>query len=131
MTSISRKADGDAGCTVLIVEDDLDIREALSEVLQGEGYQVLEAENGAEALRRLHERLPGVILLDLRMPVMNGWQFRREQVRHAHFADIPVVVISADRAAEADAESLGVEAFLPKPIDLEVLLDTVQRLQNR
>ena len=107
--------------TVFIVEDDLDTREMLGQFLQIEGFHVETAENGKLALERL-ERSAGacVILLDLMMPVMDGWQFRQEQVRHAALADIPVIVVSA--AGRDRIEKIHADAYLSKPVDLDELL---------
>ncbi len=96
----------------------------LGRFLELEGYQVEVAANGRQALERLTAGMqPCVILLDLMMPVMDGWQFRREQVRSPELAEIPVIVVSAagrDRIAEIDAN-----AYLTKPVDLEQLLERV------
>jgi CheY-like chemotaxis protein len=96
----------------------------LGRFLELEGYQVEVAANGRQALERLIAGMqPCVILLDLMMPVMDGWQFRREQVRSPELAEIPVIVVSAagrDRIAEIDAN-----AYLTKPVDLEQLLERV------
>jgi CheY-like chemotaxis protein len=96
----------------------------LGRFLELEGYKVELASNGKQALERLTGGVhPCVILLDLMMPVMDGWQFRREQVRDSHLKDIPVIVVSAagkDRIAEIDAN-----AVLTKPLDLEQLLERV------
>ncbi len=110
--------------TVFIVEDDVDTREMLGRFLELEGYHVESAANGKLALERLDAGMPAcVILLDLMMPVMDGWQFRREQARHAALADIPVIIVSAagrDRIQQIDAD-----AYLLKPIDLDELLAQV------
>ena len=110
--------------TIFIVEDDVDTREMLGRFLELEGYNVETAANGRQALDRLASGVqPSVILLDLMMPVMDGWQFRREQVRLQSVADIPVIVVSAvarDRLAEIDAH-----AVIPKPVDLEELLKQI------
>jgi CheY-like chemotaxis protein len=110
--------------TVFIVEDDVDTREMLGRFLELEGYHVESAANGKLALERLDAGTPAcVILLDLMMPVMDGWQFRREQARHAALADIPVIIVSAagrDRIQQIDAD-----AYLLKPIDLDELLAQV------
>ena len=112
--------------TVLIVEDDLDIREALSQVLEFEGYPVVTATNGQEALTYLeHAEAPGLILLDLMMPVMDGWQFRQEQLRHPEWVDIPVVIVSADGQVSQKAALIGAASYLKKPVELDTLLDTV------
>ena len=114
---------------VLIVEDDDEIRGALSEILVDEGYRVEQAENGRVALDRLrHEPAPELILLDLMMPVMNGWQFRAEQMRDPELSRIPVVIISAAGSASQQVVTLDEPAaFLRKPIDLDKLLQTVSR----
>jgi CheY-like chemotaxis protein len=113
---------------VLIVEDDADIRDALLSILRDEGYDVRGASNGQEALDQLRAgHLPSVILLDLMMPVMNGWQFRAEQRTDPRLATIPVVVISADTQARQRAESLDAVAYIKKPIELEAVLALVER----
>jgi CheY-like chemotaxis protein len=98
----------------------------LGRFLELEGFQVELASNGQQALDRLTAGMhPCVILLDLMMPVMDGWQFRREQVRDRELADIPVIVVSAagrERIAEIDAD-----AYLTKPVDLEQLLERVSQ----
>jgi CheY-like chemotaxis protein len=110
--------------TVFIVEDDVDTREMLGRFLELEGYRVESAANGKAALERLDAGAPAcVILLDLMMPVMDGWEFRREQVQNAALADIPVIVVSAagrDRIHQIDANS-----YLSKPVDLDELLEQV------
>jgi len=120
----------DAG-RILIVEDDLAIRQTVADVLEGEGFEVTCAANGAEALRCLGDggSPPGVILLDLMMPVMDGWSFRSAQRSDPRISGIPVVVVSAD--AEGTLASLAPEAFLPKPYDLARLLAVVGRYCTR
>ena len=107
--------------TIFIVEDDVDTREMLRRFLELEGYRVEIAANGRQALDRLKAGLNAcVIVLDLMMPVMDGWQFRREQVRHKALAAIPVIVVSA-----AGRERLGeirADAVVSKPVDLDELL---------
>ncbi len=110
--------------TVLIVEDDLDTREMLGRFLELEGYKVETAENGKRALERLGSGVGAcVILLDLMMPVMDGWQFRQEQIRDASLADIPVIVVSA--AGRERLERIHANAYLSKPVDLDELLGCV------
>lgn len=110
--------------TVLIVEDDLDTREMLGRFLELEGYKVETAENGRRALERLGSGVGAcVILLDLMMPVMDGWQFRQEQIRDASLADIPVIVVSA--AGRERLEKIHANAYLSKPVDLDELLGCV------
>ena len=110
---------------VLLVEDDDDIREALSQVLENAGYAVVTAPNGQVGLESLRVHHPSLILLDLMMPVMNGWQFRRHQRADEALAGVPVIVISADESARTEAAALGAEGFLPKPIVIDQLLQLV------
>ncbi len=114
--------------SILIVEDDSDLREALSEVLRDEGYTVEMAADGREALDLLRRQSrPSLILLDLTMPVMNGWQFRDEQRRDPDLSGIPVVVLSAsDRLAEKMGP-LGITDYVRKPIELSRLLRLIER----
>ena len=114
---------------ILLVEDDFAIRETVADLLTGEGFEVTCAANGREALRQLGEAAsqPGVILLDLMMPVMDGWQFRAAQRSDPRYATIPVVVVSADAGAEVAAAGLAPDAFLAKPFELERLLAVVGR----
>ena len=117
---------------VLVVEDDDDLRGSLAFSLQCEGYDVEEARNGQEALDRLHEgpdHRPGCILLDLMMPVMNGWQFREAQQQDPdpEIADIPVIVLSAVGGHVQKVQPLDAVAFMRKPFDLDVLLRMVQQ----
>jgi CheY-like chemotaxis protein len=111
-------------CTVFVVEDDVDTRDMLGRFLELEGFRVELASNGKQALERLHAGVhPCVILLDLMMPVMDGWQFRRQQAAERDIANIPVIVVSAagrERISEIDAN-----AYLTKPVDLEQLLERV------
>jgi CheY-like chemotaxis protein len=114
---------------VMVVEDDRAVRETLQELLEDEGYQVRPAANGREALDRLQSgaRQPRLILLDLRMPVMDGWQFRAEMTRDPVLSAIPVVVMSADAGLERKVAGLEVAAVLAKPVPLDRLLDTVHQ----
>jgi CheY-like chemotaxis protein len=110
--------------TIFIVEDDTDTREMLGRFLELEGYAVETAANGAQALQRLAGGARvNLILLDLMMPVMDGWQFRKEQIRRAELAEIPVIVVSA--AGKDRIEKIDADAYLSKPVDLEELLERV------
>jgi CheY-like chemotaxis protein len=114
---------------ILLVEDDDDVREALADVLREHGYDVAWAADGAEAIRALRSGLrPAAILLDLMMPVMDGFQFRAEQRSDPALAPIPVIVVSADRTLEREAQGLGAAARLSKPAPVEDLLATVARV---
>ncbi len=115
--------------SVLIVDDDFGIRDYLTQVLQDEGYQVVGAANGLEALHYLKTETqePCVILLDLTMPVMNGWDFRAAQQKEPDLEALPVVILTADGSAAQKAASLGVADFLQKPVSLNILLNTLER----
>jgi CheY-like chemotaxis protein len=115
---------------LLVVEDDADIRESLVEVLQDEGYRVTAAGDGQQALDALEAApdKPALILLDLMMPVMNGFQFREEQLARAELAEIPVLVITADANAKAKAGSLKAAGLLQKPVKIQPLLDLIAQL---
>jgi CheY-like chemotaxis protein len=114
---------------ILLVDDDPDIRDGIAEALEDEGFLVRLASNGREALDLLsHEKpLPDLILLDMMMPVMDGWAFREEQQKAADLAAIPVVVFSAYDLPGDAASRLGVAGMLRKPVRLEQLLETVAR----
>jgi len=110
---------------VLIVEDDDGAREALSDCLEMEGFSVASARNGREALDYLHNSVaPKVILLDLFMPVMTGWEFRAAQKQDAAIADIPVVVVTAFGAAVT--KQIDATLILHKPLDLDRLLTVIR-----
>lgn len=121
MAQLSAPAPATPAKTVLIVDDDADIRAVLSEFLQDEGYATATADNGREALAYLqrHPRT-SIILLDLMMPVMNGYQFIRQQKSDASVAAIPVVVMTANGAF--DSTLIGATKVLAKPMDLDDLL---------
>lgn len=116
---------------ILVVEDDVAIRETIAELLQEEGYAVSCASNGAEALDRLAavDQPPNLIVLDLMMPIMDGWAFRSVQRGDPRLSAIPVLVLSAGHGGDSRAvANLAAEAFLPKPFDLASFVDAVHRL---
>jgi CheY-like chemotaxis protein len=110
--------------TVLVVEDDHDTREAFAAVAESLGLLAATAVNGLDALDRLRSGLrPCLIVLDIAMPVMDGFAFRREQLADPSLADIPVAVMSGGGwATEVDARKLGLAVFLAKPVDPEQLV---------
>jgi CheY-like chemotaxis protein len=115
---------------ILVVEDDDAIRGLVSDVLRDDGYQVREACNGFEALEQLHEQRPDLIVLDLMMPVMDGWAFVEECRREPGCDDVPIVVTSASHDLPRTADrlrSLGVRTCLAKPFDVDGLLALVER----
>src|SRR5260370_28788404 len=115
---------------ILVVEDDAAIRGLVTEVLRDDGYEVAEAANGVEALESVGEHRPDLIVLDLMMPIMNGWQFVEEFHRQSVDAEVPIVVTSASHDLPKTAErlkSLGVRTCLAKPFDVNGLLALVER----
>jgi CheY-like chemotaxis protein len=118
-----------SGKTILLVEDDFDVREAMVDALGEAGYRVLAARDGREALERLDEGpRPDLILLDLMMPRMDGYQFRVEQRGDPRHADIPVILVSADRKVHERYREMGVAAYLAKPVRLQQLLGAIAGL---
>jgi CheY-like chemotaxis protein len=112
---------------ILLVEDDDDVRHSLRDALRDEGYQTVEATNGVEALAYLRSGCPrpDVILLDLMLPQMDGWQFRAIQRRDRALSTIPVVVLTALPAAKQMAESLEARQCLQKPVSLSHLIEAL------
>jgi len=114
-----------AHCPVLIVEDDADLREMMAQLLTLEGFKAATVSNGREALQYLEGgEAPDVILLDLMMPVMDGWEFRRHQRADPEFSRVPVIVLSA--LDQGRATGLDPAAFLKKPLDFDRLLQLVR-----
>jgi CheY-like chemotaxis protein len=130
-SSMGEQAQNDHTMHVLVVEDDPEIRLMLGEILQEEGYPVRVAPNGRAALDLLttcpDADLPGLILLDLMMPVMDGWTFRGCQLADARLAHIPVVILTAHAI---DVDELSPAGFLNKPLNIDALLNTVARLRG-
>jgi two-component system chemotaxis response regulator CheY len=117
--------------TILLVEDDFDIREALADALADQGYLVDLASDGEQALRLLRGGArPGLILLDLMMPRMNGTEFRAAQRADPALADLPVVLLSADSRMEEKAAALNVQAAVRKPINLPELYAAIERISK-
>jgi CheY-like chemotaxis protein/signal transduction histidine kinase len=124
-STMLRASDEDRKRTVLVVDDDYDLRETMRDVLEDEGYIVETASNGQEALDCLRDgNSPEVVVLDLMMPVMDGWHFLDELKREPALADIPVVVMSA---SQEGLRGLGAKEFLSKPLDYHKLVATVDR----
>jgi CheY-like chemotaxis protein len=109
------------GQSILVVDDDDDFRAALCEVLQQAGYPVVEAGSGEEALLRLEEETPGLVLLDLKMPGIDGWGVIERMRADARWAPVPVLILSA-YGYEWEAELLGVQGYIPKA---EVRMDGI------
>jgi DNA-binding response OmpR family regulator len=115
--------------TVMIVEDDREIRISLKDILEDEGYNVLSASNGQEALEMLYtaDSLPCFIILDLMMPVLDGIGFRKVQAINSQLSMIPTAIVSADGQLTKKAELAGVNDFIKKPINLDELFALVKK----
>lgn len=127
MGSMPRTEAGDAagsGRLVLVVDDDPDILDLMAEALLDAGYPVAKAKHGAEALERINEEEPQLILLDMRMPVMDGWTFAKV-FRERYGRRIPIVVVTAAEDSRLRAAEIGADGHLGKPFDLEQLYEVV------
>ncbi|MFT3839085.1 MAG: response regulator [Myxococcaceae bacterium] len=116
--------------SILVVEDDADIRDSMLELLADEGLSVTCAVNGLDALNKLRAaaELPKLILLDLMMPEMDGYTFRAEQLKDQRLAKIPVVLMSAGGELEAKAKQLDAQGVMKKPFrDLELIFSTLSK----
>jgi two-component system, chemotaxis family, chemotaxis protein CheY len=115
--------------SILVVEDDIDVREALVDVLQARGYQVFSAPNGMEALDRIHREglRPAVIILDLMMPMMSGGEFLEHLANDPWRSGVPVVVVTAQPRRSREIP-VAVAAVLHKPLPLAHLLETIRSL---
>lgn len=110
------------GHSVLVVDDDPSIRRMIVAALRRDGYTFLEAPNGRDALDLMREQQPDVVVLDLMMPILSGWDVLRERQQDADLSRIPVIVVSANRDPDvAVAVNAGICAFLPKPFDIGAL----------
>ena len=116
--------------TILVVDDDPDLRLALVDVLEESGYRVLTAENGRAALEVLRTETPNLILLDVMMPVMNGIDFAGEMQKDPNRAAIPIVIFSAHTDHERLADSLRVAGSLGKPVRVDDLLAVVEAIKT-
>jgi two-component system, chemotaxis family, chemotaxis protein CheY len=108
---------------ILIVDDDPSILEAVSDLLRLEGYDVTTARDGAAALRAVEDQPPSLVLLDMRMPVLDGWGFARELSRRG--IQLPILVMTAARDAAGWASEIGADGYLAKPFDIGELLEAV------
>jgi DNA-binding response OmpR family regulator len=112
--------------TILVVDDDPSILTTVSEVLEFEGYNVDTAANGAEAIVAIERSCPGLVLLDMRMPVLDGWGFARELRERG--VVLPILVMTAARDARRWAEEIGAQGYIAKPFELDDLLGAVDHL---
>ena len=119
--------EGEKAVRVLVVDDDPSIRRMIMAALRREGYTFNEAANGKEALESMRRDRPDVVILDLMMPMVSGWDVLRERSSDPELLSIPVIVVSANRSAElASAMDKGICAFLPKPFDIVALTALVR-----
>ena len=114
-----------SGAPVLVVDDDPLIRTSISEILDLEGYPVATAANGAEALESVERNRPSLVLLDMRMPVLDGWGFAGALDERG--IELPILVMTAAQSAETWAREVGADGYLAKPFELVDLLDAVER----
>jgi len=112
---------------ILVADDDEMILQVVAIVLEGEGYRVASARNGAEALSSIAEERPALLLLDMRMPIKSGWDVA-EELRREGGPPLPIVVMTATMDAAPWAAEIGATAHLTKPFDLDHLVDVVRRL---
>ena len=116
-----------AGIRVLVVDDDPSIRRMIMAALRREGYSFSEAGNGKEALDAMRKERPQIVVLDLMMPIVSGWDVLRERAGDPDLLSIPVIIVSANRGPElATAMDKGICAFLPKPFDINALSSLVR-----
>ncbi|HEX5421701.1 MAG TPA: response regulator [Gammaproteobacteria bacterium] len=115
------------GKVILLVEDESDLRQAMAWLLEYHGYSVETAANGKEALARLEQiERPCLIILDLMMPEMNGWELRKGLLRHPELADVPVVLVSGAIDIDKAARSLKAVDYLTKPVDFSRLFGVIE-----
>lgn len=117
--------------TVLVVEDDERIQRLVEIVLRGEGYRVVQAGDGREALDMIEDLQPDVVLLDLMLPVLDGWTLRERLRQKPSTAAIPIVLMSAVRNLAQTARELDVAEYLSKPFEIDDLLGSVRRQVER
>jgi CheY-like chemotaxis protein len=114
---------------ILVVEDDPDIRTTVADILELEGYKVELAGNGAEAIATLQHNTPNLVILDMRMPVLDGWGFARRL--HEMGMTLPILVMTAAQDASRWAQEIGAQGFIAKPFDLMDLISIVERHVSR
>ena len=120
-----RSADVNKASSILVVDDDPSIRSIVVEILAMEGYPVGSAANGAEALKIVEHKRPSLVLLDMRMPVLDGWGFAQALDQRA--IKLRILVMTAAQDARRWAEEIGAEGYLSKPFDVPDLIDVVER----
>jgi CheY-like chemotaxis protein len=114
------------GQTILVVDDDQDLLSLVAFVLESEGFQVNTAGDGRQALEEVARHLPNLILLDMKMPVMDGWEFAR-QFHSKYDSSAPIVVLTAYEDAKKRAQEIGANGWIGKPFDLDALVNIVKQ----
>ena len=120
--------------TIMLVEDSRDIQLLLASLLKSAGYEVICASNGLEALDMLRssDTLPALIILDIMMPEMDGFEFRKEQEKDVRFASIPIVAMTAYGDVQSKAMQIGAQGYLKKPFsDVDTILQTVAKFASK
>lgn len=112
---------------VLLVDDDDDLRQALATNLEKHGLSVTQASNGQDALEKIDVQMPSLIILDMNMPVMDGWEFAKRFYRRQEIA--PIIVLTAEKKAGQGAADIGTKYSIGKPVDMQRLLSVVDSLQ--
>jgi two-component system, chemotaxis family, chemotaxis protein CheY len=113
---------------ILVVDDDPYLCEIMTDVLETEGHEIRSASNGEEALARIRERKPHLVLLDLMMPVMNGWEVAAALRSNPEWADIPIVLITAAHGSDSQKQqATGARAVISKPFDIDQLAQVVNK----
>ena len=112
---------------ILVVDDQTDLRQLTADLLSCNGYDVVQAGHGREAIAKLSEHSPDLVILDLNMPVMDGWQFRAEQLRlpDGHLTAIPVLLLTGEDRSDDQIRTLKAVGFIKKPFDAEQLLHAI------
>jgi CheY-like chemotaxis protein len=114
------------GQYILVVDDDADFRDALYEVLSEAGYPVQQAGNGEEALKRIADEVPGIVLLDLKMPVLDGWGVMERMRQDKRWNAIPILILSA-YGFEWESELTGAQGYIPKSVGMDEILERIRR----
>jgi two-component system, chemotaxis family, chemotaxis protein CheY len=116
---------------VLVIDDDAEIRQALTDVLEDEQYSVVCASNGREALTKIEDGLcPDIILLDVMMPVMDGWHFLSARLAYPQLIEIPIIIISAGMEAMSEARKVGVFDVIRKPLHISSLVRQIEHCRR-
>jgi CheY-like chemotaxis protein len=130
LSEIKPALKGGNNLPILVVDDDQAMRKMLETVLLDEGYSVVLARNGKEGLELVNQQRPALVLLDLMMPVMDGWQFLEAIKQIPEYQDLPVLLLSASRQISGAAKENPVKAYLPKPFELVKLLAYIDQYKQ-